>query len=108
MADFNPFKFEGRIGRLQYFGFGVIWVVILYVLALLVGATHGGVTFAIALLVVYAVATVSYGVRRLHDFDRSGWWYLVTFVPYLNFAAALVFLFMPGTQGPNRFGVRSS
>ena len=33
----------------------------------------------------------------MHDQDRSGWWILF---PVVN----LVFLFIDGTKGPNRFG----
>jgi uncharacterized membrane protein YhaH (DUF805 family) len=115
VSDFNPFRFEGRIGRLQYFRFGVIWwLIILAVMAILSGGSDpmGGTspgsglgTFAV--IVVYFVATVSYGVRRLHDFDKSGWWYLLSFVPQIGFVVALILLFAPGTPGSNSYGVRS-
>ncbi|MBH1987224.1 MAG: DUF805 domain-containing protein [Burkholderiales bacterium] len=36
-------------------------------------------------------------MRRMHGSDRSGWWLIVPF-------AGLVFLFVAGTQGANRFG----
>lgn len=115
METFNPFRFDGRIGRLQYFGFAVIWAVIFFVAALLVGlgeaaaggsASGAGSLMYLVLMLVYAVATVSYGVRRLHDFDKSGWWYLLFFVPFANLVMGLVLLFAPGTPGANRYGVR--
>lgn len=37
MNTFNPFRFDGRIGRLQYFGFAVIWAIGLIVVAMAVG-----------------------------------------------------------------------
>ena len=50
-------------------------------------------------------------VRRLHDRDMSGWWYLgylvASFIPLLNFIAMIAFLvimFLDGTPGPNRYG----
>lgn len=42
-------------------------------------------------------------VRRLHDSGRSGWFALLLFVPLLNLLS-LVFLCLPSTPGPNRFG----
>ena len=42
-------------------------------------------------------------VRRLHDTDREGWWYLISFVPFGGFVL-LYFLILPGTPGPNRYG----
>jgi Predicted membrane protein len=41
--------------------------------------------------------TISVGVRRMHDMDKSGWFLLV---PVYN----LYLLCQPGTEGPNRFG----
>ncbi|HEX7038854.1 MAG TPA: DUF805 domain-containing protein [Trueperaceae bacterium] len=113
MNTFNPFRFDGRIGRLQYFGFSVIWGVLLTVVAMALGlsASMSGLSAAGSasfwlLFLVYVVATVSYGVRRLHDLDKSGWWYLLSFVPLANVVLGLILLFGPGTPGANRFGVR--
>lgn len=114
MDKFNPFKFEGRIGRLQYFGFGVIWGMVLTVIAMMVGAmadpygevSVGGAFIVVILGFVYIVATLSYGVRRLHDFDKTGWWYLLSFVPGANLVMGLVLLLAPGTPGANTYGTR--
>lgn len=58
--------------------------------------TAAFVTFFIFLAVI--------SVFRLHDLNHSGWWSIITFVPYLNFAL-LVYLFISeGTDGENRFG----
>jgi len=76
------------------------------------GAVFGGIGILIPL---YGLATlipsIAVGVRRLHDRDMSGWWYLGLFVgmiiPLVNFIAAIAFLvlmLLPGTPGPNRFG----
>jgi uncharacterized membrane protein YhaH (DUF805 family) len=50
-------------------------------------------------------------VRRLHDRDMSGWWYLgfiiASMIPFVGFIASIAFLVimvLPGTPGPNRFG----
>lgn len=50
-------------------------------------------------------------VRRFHDQGKAGWWYLVlalfSLVPLLGLIPAialLVFLTVPGTPGPNRYG----
>jgi len=106
MENFNPFTFGGRIGRLQYFGFGVIWGVILFLVFAVGGGTRGGTGLYFVAMVVYAIATISYAVRRLHDFDKSGWWYLLGFVPFANVVLALVLLLAPGTAGANTYGVR--
>ncbi len=57
------------------------------------------------------VPNIALTVRRLHDRDMSGWWYLgmivASIIPFVGFIAAIAFLvlmFLDGTKGPNRFG----
>ena len=57
------------------------------------------------------IPNIALNVRRLHDRDMSGWWYLgfivASFIPLVNFVAGiayLVLMVLPGTPGPNRFG----
>src|SRR5690606_41601897 len=38
METFNPFRFEGRVGRLQYFGYSVVWGLVVTVMAALLTA----------------------------------------------------------------------
>jgi len=43
--------------------------------------------------------------KRQHDFNFSGWWALIHFVPGVGSLLLLVVDgSMPGTHGPNRFG----
>jgi uncharacterized membrane protein YhaH (DUF805 family) len=55
--------------------------------------------------VVLFVGSLAGAVKRLHDRDRSGWFYLIFFVPVIGTLWLLVELgFLRGTQGENRFG----
>jgi uncharacterized membrane protein YhaH (DUF805 family) len=76
------------------------------------GSMFGGVGL---LFVLWWLATllpnIAVCIRRLHDRDMSGWWYLgviiASMIPFVGFIAAIAFLvimFLPGTPGPNRFG----
>jgi uncharacterized membrane protein YhaH (DUF805 family) len=40
----------------------------------------------------------------LHDSDRTGWWYLLIFVPLIGWIILLIWYVTKGTDGPNRFG----
>ena len=73
------------------------------------------------------IASISLGVRRLHDLNLSGWWMLLgsgallstvnTGNTAIDLAAAILFyiaqlfnlflIFFRGTKGPNRFGERT-
>lgn len=70
-----------------------------------------GAGLAVIFLLGSLVPTVAVTVRRLHDRDLSGWWYLgalllgqVPFIGALISLAFLVIMCLDGTRGPNRFG----
>ena len=42
-------------------------------------------------------------IRRLHDVDRSGWWYLIIFT-IVGMIPLLIWYCTKGTEGYNRFG----
>jgi len=48
--------------------------------------------------------SVAVAVRRLHDIDRSGWWYLLMFVPLIGAVVLIVWWCKRGSTGYNRFG----
>ena len=41
-------------------------------------------TFTIIFLIVHIVPSISVSIRRLHDTDKSGWWYFIQIVPVLG------------------------
>lgn len=110
------FAFQGRAGRSEfwfYMLFYVIILVVLNVLAVMLGGTNEDgvrtpnfVIQAIALLVQLGLLlpTLGVGVRRLHDTNRSGWWILISLVPFVGGIILLVFYIMDSTPGPNQFG----
>ncbi|NBC36890.1 DUF805 domain-containing protein [Novosphingobium sp. FSY-8] len=60
------------------------------------------------LLVVFwlgsLVPNIAVTVRRFHDQDKSGWMYLLNFVPYVGGLVVFVFMCLSGTRGPNQYG----
>jgi len=42
-------------------------------------------------------------IRRLHDLDRTGWWFLIAFTG-IGLILLFVWYCMKGTTGPNRYG----
>ena len=102
MQPVRLFSASGRIGRARYiaYGFG------LYLLSMLAGVVGArlfgevGAVLATVAWVAMAVLGVMLTIQRCHDFNVTGWLALLIVVPLAN----LVFLFIPGTDGPNRFG----
>lgn len=79
----------------------------------------GGFSLSIAGLGLYGlyalaafIPSIAVTVRRFHDRDMSGWWYLgltvagiIPIVGFLGTIAWLVLKVLPGTAGANRFGL---
>ena len=104
---------KGRFGRIQYLGYsmvisfatGILMALFSAVLAATGVKEEAGVI--ISLVVLYAALipiSVIFVIRRLHDLNRSGWFTLAFFIPFVNFIIALMLLFMPGTKGANNYG----
>jgi uncharacterized membrane protein YhaH (DUF805 family) len=47
--------------------------------------------------------TLAVSVRRLHDIDKTGWWYLIILIPTIGFLVLIYWACLKGTTGPNRF-----
>ena len=110
----EAFKFSGRATRREYWLFS-LQVALLFGLMLLIAAAWGGtdptgataVILAGAFLLFYLftfVATLSASVRRLHDHDKSGWFYLLSLVPLIGWIFFLIMMLTPGTRGTNSYG----
>src|SRR3954453_11932685 len=110
-ADFN-----GRARRtefLMFVLFGAIASAILGLVDSLIGTARfiasGGYFYSPGVLgLIYGLAvlvpTIAVGVRRLHDTDRSGWWWLLWLIPIVGQIILIVFWALDGTPGPNRYG----
>jgi uncharacterized membrane protein YhaH (DUF805 family) len=57
---------------------------------------------AFSVLVIYL--HVGNCIRRLHDLDKSGWYVLLFFIPFVNLWFLAYLCARPGTPGDNRFG----
>lgn len=54
---------------------------------------------------IVSFITLFVSAKRYHDKNRSGWWSLLFFIPYLGWLVLLIELgFMKGDKGENRFG----
>ena len=98
---------RGRIARSTWWLFGVLLPLGLgLLLHALLGIARVRAEIAEHLVnLVLLWPTLAISVKRWHDRDKSGWWVLVMLVPVVGWVVALVVNgFLPGTQGPNRFG----
>ena len=105
----NMFNYQGRASRSAYWWFALFqvlaWVGVL-ILAVIFAAVHVpaiSILLYVAAIIGSVLVSLSLTVRRLHDSDKSGFWYLIAFVPFGGIVL-LVFTLLEGTPGQNRFG----
>lgn len=110
--------FSGRASRSEYWWWTLFIIVaqfgLIFVDATLWGTTTSGggsisaqtdtpILTGIFLLGTF-LPSLSVLVRRLHDKDRSGWWFWIYLVPLVGFIVLLVWFVTKGTDGPNSYG----
>lgn len=135
---FMPFRryaqFTGRSRRMEFWSFALFNLIVYATLGgVLIGSMGGmgafnavpgadptamfsvlfggfGLVIGLYWLATF-IPTLAVTVRRLHDRDMSGWWYLgfivLSLIPLVGFIVSIAFLvimFLSGTPGPNRFG----
>lgn len=129
--------FSGRARRREYWLFVLFTAIINSVINFLTLAAQGSTPLTIVISIISIVwglytliPSIAITVRRLHDTNRSGWWYLLAivfifamvifavlqfnssnyiflilaFLCFAGFFAFVVFLFLPGTKGENDYG----
>ena len=113
------FKVKGRSNRQEYIlRFAMIWVFsyisfiviefsntlddykpnLTYILFGLLPLATSVIIFILSVAQVFFVTH-----RRLHDLNASGWWQLITFIPFGQMLM-IAFIFFKGTEGVNRYG----
>ncbi|MDV3510470.1 DUF805 domain-containing protein [Stenotrophomonas sp. C4297] len=105
-------QFNGRASRSEYWWFQLFIMIVsipLYMLSFYAGYSGSqglamvSTGLSVVMWLVFALPCIAATIRRLHDTDRSGWWLLLAFVPFIGLVL-LVFMLLPGTLGGNRFG----
>jgi uncharacterized membrane protein YhaH (DUF805 family) len=62
------------------------------------------ILFAILIYAICCTWQIASGVRRLHDFGRSGWWTVLFLVPIANLILLAFCVFKKGDSGSNKYG----
>ncbi len=96
--------FSGRARRKEYWFFTIFNVIIylvIYLVELLVGVS--GILVGLYSLVV-AIPGLAVLVRRLHDTNRSGWWFFISFIPLIGGIILIVFTVQDSQPNENQYG----
>lgn len=98
-------SFEGRIPRKAYWIYGVVPILATsLVAAVLAALLHLELLInLVTLLLIWP--SLALAAKRWHDRNKSAWWILISFVPFIGWLWAFIENgCLRGTVGPNRFG----
>ncbi|HEX5775682.1 MAG TPA: DUF805 domain-containing protein, partial [Caulobacteraceae bacterium] len=110
---------NGRARRKEYWSFVLFSslffaALILLIMVPAVATADGGeppsalfAVFALLFLagiVGFAIPSIALLSRRLHDIGMSGWFVLVSFIPYIGGLFAFVIALIPSQRGANQYG----
>lgn len=99
----NYATFSGRASRSEYWFFILFQCVITIFCGILIPSGLGRTLLGLFALANFLPA-ISVMVRRLHDTDRSGWWYWIGLIPLVGAILLIIWFCTRGTYGTNRFG----
>ena len=106
------FNFKGRSRRKEYWMYTLFNIIFLLTAIILdnylIGLTIEGdfsigfLTFSYYFFVL--IPTMALTVRRLHDIGKSGWFYLIAFIPYIGGLILILLMCIKGEVDSNKWG----
>ncbi len=106
MEKDNFFSIKGRLRRRGY----VIRAILISIPAEIINVASknsqesGLLIFVVLIMLVRWTLTAIQAIKRLHDINMSGWYWLIFLIPIANLIFALYVIFKDGTPGPNKYG----
>lgn len=99
--------FKGRINRSTYLLGELLVIIPSLLIQYIRNDQSDNVLLQLVAMCIFLptiIFAISLTVRRLHDCNQHGIWFLLTFIPIGNLGLVLFTLFKRGDKGPNRFG----
>lgn len=110
--------FKGRARRKEYWmyslfqgviGFSLYLISFIFFTNILDYSNEKGLYSSLLLFVIFLmlhfIPNIAITVRRLHDTGKSGWWYLLSLIPYIGPFILLIFLVLDSSEEENQWGV---
>jgi uncharacterized membrane protein YhaH (DUF805 family) len=60
--------------------------------------------FASLLFLLFGLPNIALTIRRFHDLNKSGWWFLWILLPYIGIFIVLFFMLQKGDINDNQYG----
>lgn len=101
--------FDGRASRSEYWYFFLFNIIIGFIFGLIDGFAGLAITSSVGVLggiysLVLLLPGIGVFIRRMHDTGRSGWWWLIAFVPIIGAIMMIIWLVKDSDEGTNKYG----
>ena len=95
------FAIEGRLNRWRYFTKSLKMLALMFV-----GGIFSKIISVVGTIIIFiaSIGCILLSIRRLHDLDKSGFYLLLTVIPFVDFILGIYLLFAKGTEGDNQYG----
>jgi uncharacterized membrane protein YhaH (DUF805 family) len=103
--------FTGRAGRKEFWLFALVNFVVGIIFTILTKIPILKIIFWIAYFLfglAIIIPSITVGIRRLHDTNKTGWLILLCLIPFAGAIAFLVLCALEGTPGENQYGTPPS
>ncbi len=106
LYKFTDFSGRARRSEYWYFTLGNVLLLIIFsvIISLFIDAIESlpeeiGLGILGLFMVGMMIPTLAVSVRRLHDTGRTGWWLLISLIPYVGSIVLLIFYFQDSELG---------
>lgn len=99
----NYTNFSGRSTRSDY------WYVVLanFLIGFVIGFIGGPPIISMIYSLVVLIPGIAVFIRRMHDINKSGWWWFISLVPLVGTIILLVFMCTDSVNENNKYGERA-
>ncbi|OTG84439.1 hypothetical protein B9T33_01220 [Acinetobacter sp. ANC 5054] len=109
---------DGRFNRMSFVGwnvfYGLMMTILMLMLLIMMPNTFNAIienaespTTQVVLFIINIIILIPaliFSVRRLHDFNVSGWFALLELIPLLNILMFLALMLIPSSETSNKYG----
>lgn len=100
----NYITFSGRASRKEYWYFFLFNSIVAFCIGFIGGFLGMGDTLGNLYSLAVFLPGLAVCIRRLHDINKSGWWFLIVLIPIAGAILLIIDLCHKGTTGPNQYG----
>lgn len=111
-------EFQGRASRSEFFRYNLMISLCLTIIPIIMGIiklVSNNIMTAIVLYILLGIIELTLmlpglaiTVRRLHDINKSGWFFLINFIPIVGPIWFLILMLTKGDADTNNYGERTS